>query len=54
MIYNIIIWLAVKSDKEGRGVNLYQIKYDVICVTILIKLHNYDIILTISTLILTF
>jgi hypothetical protein len=34
MIYSIIIWLAVKSDK---GVSLYQTKYDVICVTTLNK-----------------
>jgi hypothetical protein len=30
MIYSIIIWLAVKSDKGGRRVSLYQTKYDVI------------------------
>jgi hypothetical protein len=38
MIYSIIIWLAVKSDKGGRGVSLYQTKYDVICVTVLMKI----------------
>jgi hypothetical protein len=41
MIYSIIIWLAVKSDKGGRGVSLYQIKYDVICVTALIYIFIF-------------
>jgi hypothetical protein len=36
MIYNIIIWLAVKSDKGAGGISLYQTKYDVICDTALI------------------
>jgi hypothetical protein len=43
MIYSIIIWLAVKSDKGGGEVSLYQTKYDVICVTVLrsLKIFTY-------------
>jgi hypothetical protein len=37
MIYSIIIWLAVKSDKGGGRISLYQTKYEVICVTALKK-----------------
>jgi hypothetical protein len=36
MIYSIIIWLAVKSNKRERRVSLYQTKYNVIYVTALI------------------
>jgi hypothetical protein len=35
MIYSIIIWLTVKSNKRGKGINLYQTKYDVIYATTL-------------------